>query len=283
MVRRIATQTLFEQQNLLQGFITRAARDLCIEGNGRLGSWGDARTTCDSIWALCNCGMAQLQRPFIKYCLDRLVTCEAVNEQHGGICVNMEVWDTSLALIAVVKGGGADFSHTISQFKKWILSETTGRYWKADPWETLWAISALLLLAKDDTSLHRLIKNSLNWLLSLRTSEGFLIASHYMGFLLSVISEAERCLSLTAKDKRSLDSAEDKCISYLWKEYLKTRKGGALWDNEPWIVGHVLMGIASSLKSREFFFSNIEFNKHLVVWCGKRWQDKYGWGDIVET
>lgn len=272
------------QQSVLRRLIIRGDELLCAEGKGGLGYWGDIRGSSTSLWSISECGLDKRHPQFIRYCLDKLLYTKDANQVENYLCFNNEVWDTSLALIAFSKCGGDESSHDIEKMIRWLLNKANDDNWDKEPWETLWAITALLVAGKELDTVAPTIKKSLKWVLGLRNADGVLISTHYMSFLLSVLNDVVRLLKLTSREENHFNAAIEASLSYVKNDYLKKRRGLSLWDDEPWIIGHVLLGIAGASKSKDMFFLDLEFNDYLLQWYEKQeWLPGRGWGDIVDT
>ncbi len=274
-----------EQQSRMRNLVVRGNEFLCVEGKSGLGSWGDTRISCVALWSMCECGLRELYPRFIQYCLQKMLATKEAYQNGRFLCFNHEVWDTSLALIAFAKGGEVESAHYIDKLTNWLVDfAALKENWDAEPWETLWAITALLASSMNPSLFSRRIVRSMKWVLGLRSAEGILISTHYTAFLLSALNEIVKCLNLIEKDSRYFNSAIDQSLSYLRESYLKTRKRKSLWGDQPWMVGHALLGIAGTPKERNMFLLDPEFNEFLLDWFEKQdWQPGHGWRDIDET
>ena len=280
---RLKVTTLKPTSERLYNLIVRAAQLLCQEG--RFGSWGTTRTSGTSIWALSECGLTETHRDYISYCLRQLIESRDCIHDDRGIRFNDEVWDTSVALIALHKGAPDAFSEEKKEIVRWLLSETQEDNFKNEPWETLWALQALLESREEVENLSSFIKRCIVWVLRQRNPEGILLSHHYMGFLLTVLSLMKRRMSLRGDELRVYSEATRICEDYLKGEFLANRERGTLWTNEPWIVGHVLLGVASAPNSNTLFFRDADFNDFLVRWYeGLKWMPaRGGWANLVDT
>lgn len=265
----------------LHGIIARAAEFLCKENQH--GSWGDTRTNAACIWAISNCGLAKSHKKFVRYTIGNLLEGNTMDED--GMCWNYEIWDTSVSAIAIKNGSGTDFSRCLSKIQEWLLTEysETEKNFRNEPWETLWAIGALLYLGRLKQNSKQLIKDSIFWLLGMRNSEGALISPHYVGLLLTVMTFAYKNIGLSQKEKFVYDEAIRQSISYLLNQYKKKKKENALWNDEPWSIGLILHGLAVSYKWSPQIFQDDNFNEYLINWCNKRWDMSLGWTDVVDT
>jgi len=268
-------------QTSLGDIIVRATEYLCKENQH--GNWLDARTNASCIWAIGNCGLTKSHDKFVKYAITRLF--EDSERDKNGLCWNFEVWDTSISAIAIKIGCGSDFSRRLSEIKGWLLEEYSDieNNFRNEPWETLWALRALLYLGKLTQKAKRLIKDCISWLLSMRNSEGVLVSPHYVGLLLSVMSHAFENVVLSNKEKRYYEKAIQQGISYLLAACKAKMKEEYLWNDEPWSIGLILHGLADSYKFDSTIFRDADFNNYLIRWCDENWDSSIGWTDVTDT
>ena len=88
-----------------------------------------------------------------------------------------ELWDTSMALIALNRLGVSYNEPRCQKAIKWMISlyNKNGRHnWHDEPWETSWC--ALTLIDIGDPGLLEIARNSAKWLASLQDSEGKIIS-----------------------------------------------------------------------------------------------------------
>ncbi len=260
--------------------ISRAAQLLCQSQHNC--SWGTTRTSGMTIWALSECGLGKTHRKFITHCLNELLTKETIRDDKR-LCFNAEVWDTSVALIALCLGEATEFRKEIDLIKKWLLSEVRHDNFKNEPWETMWGVMALLESRDNVTETAQLAKRCISWVLDKRNKKGILISPHYMGFLLTVLNYAMYSHNLSDEDKEQFQQPIDICENYLRNEFFESQTKGKLWGNEPWSIGHVLLGIAESFQKSEQFFKDDGFNESLLNWYNDEWIQNVGWVDILDT
>lgn len=268
-------------QTVMRDIVTRAAEFICKENQH--GSWLDARTNAACIWAISNCGLAKSHYKFMNYAIGVLL--EDSERDEDRLCWNFEIWDTSVSAIAIKKGGGSIFSRRFSEIRRWLLYEYSEieNNFRNEPWETLWALHALLCLGRLSKTSKQVIKDCLSWVLSKRTKDGVLISPHYVGLLLAVMTYAFDCLTLSKKEKLYYEKAIRQSISYLVGEGKAKMKKESLWNDEPWSIGLILHGLAVSCKWDSAVFRDADFNNFLTDWCAKRWNSSQGWVDLVDT
>jgi len=266
--------------------ISKAAQLLCK--NHENCSWGTTRTSGMTIWTLCECGLAKSHVEFITHCLRELLNNENI-EDDKGLWFNSEVWDTSLALIALCRASRQlateEFDNKINLIAKRLVLEIREDNVNNEPWETMWAVMALLEIESKENvpEAIELIKRCISWVLDKRNSDGVLISPHYMGFLLTILNYAMYSKTLTDAEKGGYREPIAKCEDYLKKQFEKSKANGMLWSNEPWSIGHILLGIAASPQIRVEFFKDINFNEYLLKWYSMEWDHDVGWVDLLDT
>ena len=263
-----------------EDIISRAAQLLCNTHHNY--SWGTTRTSGMTIWALCECGLTKSHRDFIVHCLTEMLSKEITpDDKNKWLNFNAEVWDSSVALIALCQGARENFNNKIEWIKNWIINEERNGNIKNEPWETMWGILALLETRDNSKETIHLIHKCISWVLDRRTKDGTLISPHYMGFLLTVLNHPMFSLSLSEREKLNYNMVISICEKYLWDEFIISKSKNELWGNEPWSVGHVLLGIAKSPQKKVQFFQNYEFNESLLSWYKDEWVSNVGWVDIL--
>jgi hypothetical protein len=275
--------TLEYKSNKMRDLIVMSAQFLCQEG--RYGSWGTTRTSGTAIWALCECGLGETQNNFIAYCLRQLLDSDDCIRKEKRISFNDEVWDTSIALIALQKGAPGAYADEKKAIVRWLLSEAQEDNLKNEPWETLWALQALMEFGEEIENLLPFIKRCITWIFEQRNSQGILISHHYMGLLLSVLNLITCRTNSIDDDQKAYMEVSRVCEDYLKREFLTYKERGMLWSNEPWIVGHALLGIANAPNSDTLFFRDLSFNNFLENWYETlEWLPAQGgWVDLVDT
>jgi hypothetical protein len=104
-----------------------------------------------------------------------------------------------------------------------------------------------------------------------------------MGFLLTVLNQVVKCYHLDDRERDVYDNTISTCLLYLRTEFEKGKQKAVLWADEPWIIGHILLGIACSPRSNILFFRDREFNEYLAAWYKNRWNMCHGWVDVLDT
>jgi hypothetical protein len=263
--------------------ISRTAQFLCREG--RFGTWGTTRTSGTAIWALAECGLTHSHKDFLLYCIRQLLSSEDFLRDENGSRFNDEVWDTSVGLMAIVKATPGEFSGDVEQILHWLRSQAQDDNFKNEPWETFWALNAFLESGMAHEESSSFLQLCMEWVLRRRNTEGVLISSHYMGFLLTILNLMLQRINLRDTEVTTYTQTAEFCEIYLKEEFTRTQVSGKAWGNEPWIVGHILLGIATSPDNGQRFFTDVEFNEGLLRWYDQLDWDPAGggWRDLVET
>jgi len=261
--------------------VSRAAEYLCKES--QFGRWLDPRTDATSIWALNNCGMLIKDKRFLRYCVMELF--EDATRDEDGVRWNEEIWDTSVCAIAIKNATGSLHRIRLQQIKMWLIDELayTKDNFRNEPWESLWALFALLHTVPLTQKTTKIAQDCLKWILSKRDQRGVLISPHYVGLLLSVLGMMLEKLKLNKKESKLYKDVINKNIDYLIDEFEKHLKGKHLWSDEPWSNGLILHGIAFCYKHDNRLFFNSKFNNFLVKWCNTAWNKLQCWQDTTDT
>jgi len=106
-----------------------------------------------------------------------------------------------------------------------------------------------------------------------------------MGFLLNVLNLVTHQVDLTEDETKLCTEAMETCEAFLKEEFTAGKGRGILWGNEPWSVGHVLLGIAGAPHSDQMFFRDSELNECVLRWYeGLEWlPSEGGWTDLTDT
>ncbi len=267
----------------IQAIVARAAEYLCKES--QYGSWGDARITAMCIGALSNCGLTKTHPGFMSYCARQMLHSEECIRDEAGLSLNLDAWDTAVALIALKASGVKELKPRISDFADWLLEEFSedGDNMHQDPWDTLYAVYALQWSGLKRRPVRDLIKECLSWVLDKRNPEGVFISSHYVGLLLPVVSHLLTRGTLAPQTRTLYKRVVAESLDYLKKEFVRNAKQGRLWSNEAWGIGHIMLGIGSTSEGTPEFFEDMRFNKFLIKWCNSNWDASLGWTDHYET
>jgi hypothetical protein len=263
--------------------ISRTAQFLCREG--RFGTWGTTRTSGTALWALAESGLTHSHQDFLLFCVRQLLSSDDYLRDEEGSRFNDEVWDTSVGLMAIVKSAPGEFTGDVERILRWLRNQAQDDNFKNEPWETFWALNAFLESGTDYGKSSSFLQRCMEWVLRRRNTEGLLISSHYMGFLLTNLNLMLQRINLSDAEVTTYSQAAELCEIYLKEEFARTQVRGQVWGNEPWIVGHILLGIATSPDNGQRFFADVEFNEGLLRWYDHLDWDPAagGWRDLVET
>lgn len=245
-------------QERIEGCLAESILRLLQEA-AKTGNWEDTRGTSDSLLAMSIClpetAFVGFRSTAAQWLTDHAI--EVNNLRNWG----EEVWDTSVALIALASLKGKH-SHEIIEAQRWLLEmhKTGHDNWNDEPWETLWALLALHAIAQTKgwhqtpVELRHAYVSSLTWLLDLADhSTEKLINWHYTGLLLLV---ANRMLSMDTnvlepplKDKLQL--VRDRMSSFLIADLSNEESDVELWTKECWSNSLVLWALAENENFRD--------------------------------
>jgi len=278
----MTSTTIPANESRLREIITRAAEFLCKESQH--GVWQDARTNALCLWALCNCGLARTHTSFMNYCIRELLQDGIRGDD--GLHWNQEIWDTAMCSFALKGGGGSTTSTRLSEIKHYILSlysELEDNF-ENEPWETLWAVAALVNAGRLSKDTIPKINNSLSWVLNKRDVNGVLISPHYAGLFLFVLGMVHKQRSLAVKNNPEYATTIKQHIDYLIEEYEKKRKGkNTLWNEEPWSIGLILLGLSVCHDWNTSLLLDDDFIEFLTTWCDNNWNPSVGWSSVLDT
>lgn len=276
-----------ERQKLsLDELIARAAVLLLKES--RYGTWVDARVDATSILGLASCGLSQseIHAPFLRTCIRELHDRRSTSEH--GVCWNQEIWDTSLATLAIRSVAPDEYKRDFKDIRQWLddrFNEVECNFVN-EPWESLWALSALLAILPefDESELAR-VRKAVAWVLGKRTRDGLLISHHYLGLLLFVLGQLIERPGFSKREVRLFETAIEQGIGYLKHDHERKILRGVLWSNEAWSNGLILLGFAHCPKQAAGIFEDPDFNEFLATWLDldSVWNDLSGWYDVNDT
>ena len=126
--------------------------ELIRQGRGR-NCWCSSRATADALIALDH-ALPVGEYPHLREEALRELLRES--DESGALRNwNAEVWDTSVALLALRNLQGAKYRKPIRQSRDWLLSKyLRSHFWNHEPWETLWALIALSRLPDPPTHIN---------------------------------------------------------------------------------------------------------------------------------
>lgn len=276
-----ARKNLLNQQNRMCDLL-RLAIEYLVQ-NGRFGEWEDTRTSATAIWALSLCGIQRKRHHYVFRALSKMFDSTECNTDPAGCCFNYEAWDTSLTLLALATAEIEDFQPQVSRIQQWLRAEFFLDSVRDEPWETLWTLLALLRSDRLSKQFSAQCIRSVHWLLAKRNAEGVLISAHYVGLLLAVLNLTTERLNLSNKDKSTFENACKTGFEYLISEFDLSLEDDRLWRDEPWQIGHILFGLSKCRGFANALYSDFSFNEELEAGLRALWNEKTGFGDIVDT
>lgn len=239
----------------------------------RIGSsnsfWGATRANSDAILALTTC-LPEFDYYRLKSkCVERIV--REVNESNQFVNWDEEIWDTSIAIMALASdyGNNKDIIH---KALCWIESKyiKLSQSWNEEVWETLLALNAITYLGKNLYKSNNEInyfEGSINWINSLYDTprKGILINwSSTALYLLFAVNSTR--FDLNFENKKLIDEHIKTSCEQILNSPISQYEDSFLWTSETWSNGLVLWAI-SEAKMGMF---NYEKLKSIIDWFRKR-------------
>ncbi|MBP6875804.1 MAG: hypothetical protein KBD56_07010 [Candidatus Eisenbacteria bacterium] len=235
-------------RNWVLDILSSTLRSLVEEGY-LIGNWGDVRGTADCLYALDSC-LPIDSFPRLRAHAARWLVLRGLPEPNGFLSWEEEVWDTSVALLALATSP-QDFSEPIRGGLRWLskVYQRGRQNWNDEPWESSWALLAIDSAARLREPLDVDREATLRWLLTLRgnPAPAQLVNCHYTAlFALVARSFVER--ETSADDQEliaSLRTARQESTAFLANR-LSQAPAGELWTREVWSNSLALWALASN-------------------------------------
>lgn len=221
------------------------------------GYWTDVRST--SLVALCLELREPDGSPWLKAVKKWLLKQQVLKGDNEGSWGD-ELWDTSMALIALSRLGlpqkNPHVKKALNYIKNVYEKNKQGDNWHYEPWETSWCILAIL---ETDSSSERMdiAYNAAKWLMSLQ-KEGEIVSPHYTAYFILIASK----LKIRQEGKEEFNTAVTEAAKYL----IDNIKEETLWTGEGWSNGQILWALAST---KHFPCNNNEILLQTVKWFYK--------------
>ncbi len=241
------------------------------------GHWGDIRSTALASLALelrepVNSKWLQSSKSWL---LGKQLT---INESYYHW--NEEIWDTAMAIHSL---SHLHLNQKDPRFQKcidWIVNlynKTNRNNWHDEPWETCWALIAILEINSRKEYIS-IVTDSLDWLLSFKSADGMIIAPHYTAYYLIIFEKLSRIAqNFNIKLDKKYSLAADEASYYL----INAVKPDILWNGEAWANGQILWAICYSGR---FPISNSKLIELIVNWFSLNQEDDAGnWEDEEDT
>lgn len=239
-----------------------------IEIGSNSSFWGATRANSDAILALTACLPEFDFYKLRSRCIDRI--SKEANEFNGFINWDEEIWDTSIAIMAL----STDYESNKVKILKalnWIESKyiTISQSWNEEVWETLLALNAITYSRSKSLSNnenYKYFEGSINWINSLYNTpkKGVLINwSSTALYLLFAINSKK--FELDDTNKTIIDNhIKSSCEQILKSSINQTEE--VLWTSETWSNGLVLWAIS------EAKYGTLEENKleSIINWFRER-------------
>lgn len=210
--------------------------------------WGATRANSDAILALTACLPEFDFYKLRSRCIERI--SNEANESNGFINWDEEIWDTSIAIMALSTNYESN-KVKILKALNWIESKyiTVSQSWNEEVWETLLALNAITYSRSKslrNSESYKYFEGSINWINSLYNTpkKGILInwSSTALYLLFAVNSKK---FELDDTNKTIIDGhIKSSCEQILKSNISLTEE--VLWTSEAWSNGLVLWAISEA-------------------------------------
>ena len=200
------------------------------------GHWIEVRST--SLAGLCLVHVLPMNSRWISG-VQTWLSRRKTNMAEDKACWGEELWDTSMALIALLRLGAPASDEVVQAALKWELElyDCNGhRNWHDEPWETSWTILALL-----EAALPRVIPpeayQAARWLIGLQDKSGRIVAPHYTAYFIQIYAKFKKRGKL--EHETEFSRAKSQAVKYLMANLDPDR----LWTGEAWSNGQILWSL----------------------------------------
>jgi len=232
---------------------------------GKPGHWIDIRTSSEAILALVATGES-IHTQHVKCAAEYLIANFRTDGDGGSW--GSELWDTALAIRAL-QNTPPYGQKIIDRAFAWIFTkqQPDGSF-DGEPWDSLFICQAALESGKCE----RVFK-TIEWLISLQTTDGVVISKHYSGLFCEVIGSALD-LELPTAMRHKLRDAGIRALQFLWDNY----SSDGLWGKGTWTNAYVVRGMLA-LRHPQV----LEKCDDILQWYALRQAENGAWDDTVRT
>lgn len=188
-------------------------------------------------------------------------------------CWGEELWDTSMALIALSWLEIPPGDPVVQRAVRWQLSlfDRNGNgNWHDEPWETSWTILSLLEAGGGWVGREEALQG-FRWLMGLQDESGRIIAPHYTAYFLKIYAK----LKAELEDVSPFDQAERLAVGYL----LASLDSRRLWTGEAWSNGQILWSLLGVARIDELDSAMV---RSLTSWFSDNQEEDGSWSQDVE-
>jgi hypothetical protein len=145
---------------------------------------------------------------------------------------NAEIWDTVWAAQALLAAGMGSNDPAVRGALAFVAAtqDSIRGFWYGEPFETMIALD--FVRESSPVEFEQLAPKAINWLLSLQSPDGRVIAPHFTGVFASLFSV------LRARDVR-FGPAADRAAHWLAQDLIENE----IWTSAAWSNAHALMGL----------------------------------------
>lgn len=248
-----------DQQDKIVRVLIDGLTQLIQEGKRR-DYWCSSRATADALIALDHSlpagAFTHLRNDARKHLLEESV------DKDGERNWNEEVWDTSVACLALSTLTGRKYSNALLQSQGWLLSKYLKAHaWNDEQWETLWALIALSRVPDeaDDAKVAPAVK----WLLERLDKPKRGMLSNWSNTALFLLFTNRYSNENDPQLISDVSVARENALhAILDKDLTDDPTGETLWTPEGWSNGLVLWAVADT-QGRAYTQLN---NEKIVKW-----------------
>jgi len=202
-----------------------------------------------------------------------------------------EIWDTSMSVLALKHLGVPPSDPVIRNAFEWIerIRELNPHNcWHYEPWETSWALIAILNertnLSSDEKS--RLL-SAVDWLAKLQDDTGKIVSPHYTGYFVMIhklLRDWQEIHGdvLLGERADAFRRTRDRAVQFLLN-LLCDSQPAHLWTNEAWSNGQILWALA---ESNLFPVAETDLVNKTIRWFEEKQDERPSegnWDDIEDT
>jgi hypothetical protein len=235
------------------------------------GSWGQVRST--ALAGLCLTYREPKGAPWRDGVLQWLARQQGDMGPGEEGCWGEELWDTSMAVIALIRLGMHPSDPVIQKALRWqikLYNLNGNLNWHDEPWETAWTVLALLDAGEGRYDRGEALLAT-QWLMNLQDDTGRIVAPHYTAYFLQIYS---RLRALVGHDQR-FEQVAGRAISYLVEDFDPDR----LWTGEAWSNGQILWSFLMAGTLEELGTDRL---RAIVHWFTRQQDGEGSWRRDVE-
>jgi hypothetical protein len=236
------------------------------------GHWGEVRST--ALAGLC-LGYVMPQNSRWVRGVQSWLRRQQTSMGEGKASWGEELWDTSMAVIALLRLGTSPQDPMIQSALQWQLNlydQNGHRNWHYEPWETSWTVLSLLEAAPKGTFRGEAYQAT-QWLVGLQDVSGRIVAPHYTAYFLQIYSKLKERGEL--RHDHAFGQAKNRALDYLMSSIDPNR----LWTGEAWSNGQILWSLLAAAELDEF---GPDVVRPIAQWFERTQHEEGCWGHDAE-